>query len=105
MRATVVVRSAVFLMPRFVANQGILAALGAETESTASGTWVKTDPGGRTSVPGVWAVGNVADVAGFVVEAAAGGARAGADLNADLVEEDVARAMNKPGRVAASTAT
>jgi thioredoxin reductase len=102
---TVVARSAVFVMPRFVANQGLVAALGAETESLASGTWVKTDLGGRTSVPGVWAVGNVADVAAFVIEAAASGARAAAALNADLVEEDVARAMNKPGRVAASTAT
>jgi thioredoxin reductase len=96
---TTVARSAVFVTPRFVANHAVLAALGAETDSTAPGTWVKTDPVGRTSVPGVWAVGNVADVAAFVVEAAAAGARGAAALNADLVEEDVARALNERGRV------
>jgi thioredoxin reductase len=102
---TVVARSAVFVTPRFVANHAVVAALGAETESTASGTWVTTDAGGRTSVPGVWAVGNVADVAAFVVEAAAAGARAAAALNADLVEEDVARAMNERGRVGGTAKT
>jgi hypothetical protein len=49
-------------------------------------------------VPGVWAVGNGADMEAFVIEAAAAGARAAAALKADLVEEDVARAMNKRGR-------
>jgi thioredoxin reductase len=68
---TVVARSAVFVTPRFVAKHAVLAGLKAEIEITAHGTWIKTDPGGRTSVPGVWAVGNVADVAAFVVEAAA----------------------------------
>jgi thioredoxin reductase len=99
---TLVARSAVFVTPRFVANHAVLAALGAQTESTALGTWVRTDPTGRTSVPGVWAVGNVADPAAFVIEAAAAGARAAAELNADLVEEDVARAMREPERVTAS---
>jgi pyruvate/2-oxoglutarate dehydrogenase complex dihydrolipoamide dehydrogenase (E3) component len=74
-------RSAVFVTPRFLANHEIVAALGAETEHTALGTWVKTDASGRTSLPGVWAVGNVADVAAFVVEATAAGARAAAALN------------------------
>jgi thioredoxin reductase len=102
---TVVARSAVFVMPRFVANHRIIAALGVETESSGVGTWVKTDPDGRTSVPGVWAVGNVGDVAAFVIEAAAAGARAGATLNADLVDEDIARAMDEHARGAGVTAT
>ena len=101
---SVVARSAVFVAPRFVANDAVLAALGAETERTALGTWVTTDPTGRTSVPGVWAVGNVADPAAFVIEAAAAGARAAAALNADLVDEDVARAVADRGRVAAGAA-
>jgi thioredoxin reductase len=101
---SVVARSAVFVAPRFVANDAILAALGAATERTALGTWVTTDLTGRTSVPGVWAVGNVADPAAFVIEAAAAGARAAAALNADLVEEDVARAVADRGRVAAAAA-
>jgi thioredoxin reductase len=102
---SVVARSAVFVTPQFVANHTIIAALGAETESTALGTWVKADSGGRTSVPGVWAVGNVADVAAFVVEAAAAGARTAAAINADLVDEDVARAMYERARVKVGTAT
>ena len=105
---SVVARSAVFVAPRFVANDAndaTLAVLGAETERSALGTWVTTDPSGRTSVPGVWAVGNVADPAAFVIEAAAAGARAAAALNADLVDEDVARAMADRARVSAGTAT
>jgi thioredoxin reductase len=102
---SLVPRSAVFVAPRFVANDAVLAALGAETERTPLGTWVTTDPTGRTSVPGVWAVGNVADPAAFVIEAAAAGARAAAALNADLVDEDVARAVADRGRVGAGAAT
>jgi thioredoxin reductase len=101
---SVVARSAVFVAPRFVANDAVVTALGAETERTDIGTWVTTDPTGRTSVPGVWAVGNVADPAAFVVGAAAAGARAAAALNADLVEEDVARAMADRLRVSAGAA-
>jgi hypothetical protein len=36
----------------------------------------------------------VTDIAGFVIEAAAAGACAGAAINADLVDEDVARAVD-----------
>jgi hypothetical protein len=35
-------------------------------------------------------VGTVADIAAFVIEAAAAGARAGAAINTGLVDEDVA---------------
>jgi thioredoxin reductase len=99
-----VARSAVFVAPRFVANDATLAVLGADTQSTPLGTWVSTDPTGRTRVPGVWAVGNVADPAAFVIEAAAAGARAAAAINADLVEEDVASAVADRGRVVAAAA-
>jgi thioredoxin reductase len=64
---TIVDRSALFVTPRIVANHEIIAALGAETEHTPPGTWVKTDASGRTSVPGVWAAGNVAGPAPFVI--------------------------------------
>jgi LuxR family maltose regulon positive regulatory protein len=46
----------------------------------------------------------VVDPAAFVIEAAAVGARAAAALNADLVDEDVARAVADRGRVAAGAA-
>ena len=97
---TVVARSALFVAPRFVANDAVLTALGAETAESPHGTFVRTDPMGRTSVPGVWAAGNVADPAAFVVNAAGAGARAAAAINLDLVEEEVALALER--RVAAA---
>ena len=98
-------RSAMFVAPRFVANDTVIAPLGVEIEHTVLGTWVKTDSTGRTSVPGLWAVGNVADMAAFVVEAAAQGSRAAAAINADLVDEDVARAIVACERMTVGTAT
>ena len=100
---SVVARSALFVAPRFVANDAVLTALGAETVSTVVGSFVATDPTGRTSVPGVWAAGNVADPAAFVIGAAGAGARAAGALNADLVEEDVALAIARRGTSATQT--
>jgi thioredoxin reductase len=47
----------------------------------------------RTEVPGVWAAGNVADLAAQVGGSAAAGAMAGAQINADLVMEEARRAV------------
>ena len=55
--------------------------------------WVTTDRTGRTSVPGVWAVGNVADPRAQVVTAAGTGAAAAFALNHDLVDEEIGRAV------------
>ena len=101
---TVVARSALFVAPGFVANDAILTALGAETARTAMGTWVTTDPTGRTSVPGLWAAGNVADPTALVIGAAGASARAAVALNAHLVEEDVALAIAERRRSAAHAA-
>ncbi|MCP9953771.1 NAD(P)/FAD-dependent oxidoreductase [Actinomadura madurae] len=79
---------AVFLAPEWVAKDGPLTDLGCETGDDG---FVKVDPTGRTSVPGVWAAGNVVLPAGQVIMAAAAGAMAAAMVNADLVEEEVAR--------------
>jgi thioredoxin reductase len=53
----------------------------------------EVDASGRTSVPGVWAVGNVADPTAQVVVAAAQGYQAAVAVNADLIDEDVAAAV------------
>jgi thioredoxin reductase len=45
---------------------------------------------GRTTVPGLWVAGNVADVGAQVQGAAAAGTMAGAAINADLIEADLA---------------
>ena len=51
--------------------------------------WVTTDATGRTSVPGVWAAGNVVDPRAQVITAAGAGSAAAIPLNADLTEADV----------------
>ncbi|GAA3657731.1 thioredoxin reductase [Lentzea atacamensis] len=62
-----------------------LLALGAETEETMVGPFVRTDDKGRTSVPGVYAAGNVTDPAAIVIVAAAQGAQAAGMINMDLI--------------------
>ena len=90
---SVVARTALFVAPRFVSNDSILTELGAATEHTPFGDVVATDPTGRTTVPGVWAAGNVADPGAQVISAAGAGSRAAIAINTDLLEEDVELAV------------
>ncbi|CAM3787259.1 NAD(P)/FAD-dependent oxidoreductase [Nocardiopsis gilva] len=83
---TTVARSALFVPPRFVPNDAPLAGLGCERDDSGR---LRVDPGGRTSVPGVWAVGNLVEPGALVVTAAAAGAKAALTVNTDLVEEDL----------------
>ncbi|WP_431949438.1 NAD(P)/FAD-dependent oxidoreductase [Nocardia lijiangensis] len=80
-------RSAVFVAPTFAPNGDLLAALGCETGQDG---WVVTDARGRTSVPGVWAAGNVADPSAQVISAAGAGSVAAIAINGDLVDEESA---------------
>ncbi|WP_405499007.1 NAD(P)/FAD-dependent oxidoreductase [Streptomyces niveus] len=90
--------SAVVVAPLFTARGGLLADLGAaavdrEMTGQVVGSHVPTDPAGATSVPGVWAAGNVADPTETVIGSAVAGLRAGAAINADLTAEDTRRAV------------
>jgi hypothetical protein len=58
------------------------------------GTQIEADATGATSVSGVWAAGNVADIRAQVITSAAAGLTAGAAINADLVMEDARRAAD-----------
>jgi thioredoxin reductase len=87
---TVIARTAVFVRPRFVPNAGLLTALGCAVDAHG---WVVQDPVGRTSVVGVWVAGNAADPRAQVISAAGQGSAAAIALNADLVDEDVDRAL------------
>ncbi len=80
---------------RFVARIGFLAGLGlrAVEHPSGAGQHLPADPTGRTQVPGVWAAGNVSDPFAQVGAAAAAGAFAGAQLNADLVLEETRAAL------------
>ena len=83
-------RAAVFVRPLLIANADLLAHLGCATNEQG---WVVTDSTGRTSVPGVWAAGNATNPRAQVITAAGEGSTAAIALNADLVEEDVKRAV------------
>ncbi|MEZ0107238.1 thioredoxin reductase [Catenulispora sp. EB89] len=84
-------REAVFLVPRFEPNSTLLDALGCEKDAETG--WLKTGPAGRTSVPGVWAAGNVADPTTGVIAAAGAATATAAQINAALVEADVEAAV------------
>ncbi|WP_139417882.1 NAD(P)/FAD-dependent oxidoreductase [Agromyces laixinhei] len=91
---TAVALDAIFLGPRPVPNDGLLTGLGAATAPAfGDGDWVGIDPTGRTSVPGVWAAGNVVNPGASVPIAAGAGNLAGAAINADLVEEEIRTAL------------
>jgi thioredoxin reductase len=83
----VVPRSAVFARPALrPRDDRLIGSLGCEVDE---GGFVGVDPTGRTSVPGIWAAGNVCNPRAQVVTAAGEGSAAAITLNADLVEQDV----------------
>ncbi|WP_248305400.1 NAD(P)/FAD-dependent oxidoreductase [Agromyces sp. H66] len=84
----------IFLHPRVVPNDGLLLSLGAATVPGHGGApWVEVDETGRTSVDGVWAVGNVVNPSASVPVASGAGNVAGATINADLIEEEIQTAL------------
>ncbi len=82
---------AVVVGPRFRVRIEPFEGLGLRTAPHPSGLGdvVDTDDGGATSVPGVWAAGNVSDPSQQVLSAAADGSRVGAMISLDLAEEDL----------------
>ncbi|MDJ1132198.1 NAD(P)/FAD-dependent oxidoreductase [Streptomyces iconiensis] len=92
---TLVRCEALTVSPRMVARVGFLAKLGlhAEEHPLGVGEYVPADAAGRTGVPGVWIAGNVTDLPAQVGAAAAAGATAAGQINADLVTEDTRRAV------------
>ncbi|MDO0916930.1 NAD(P)/FAD-dependent oxidoreductase [Streptomyces sp. DT2A-34] len=82
-------REVLFVAPRAVPQTGLLEKLGAELQETPFGAYPVVDPTGLTSVPGVWAVGNAMGFSEQVINAAAGGYRAGAYINGELLFADL----------------
>ena len=88
----VIARTAVFIRPDHVPHtDGLLADLGCELDAAG---FVTLDASGRTTAPGVWAAGNVVDPRAQVITSAGAGSAAAIGINADLVQEDVERAMS-----------
>jgi len=87
----IVPRAALFVRPGIHPHpDGLLAGLGCSFDDTG---FVATDSTGRTTSPGVWAAGNVADPRAQVITAAGAGSAAAIAINADLVGADVDRAV------------
>lgn len=80
-----VARSAVFVNPTFVPKDTLLTDLGCEMADGGMVRVVKVDAAGRTSVPGVWAAGNVVDPTAQLISAAGAGATAAVHINHDLI--------------------
>ncbi|MFE3541920.1 NAD(P)/FAD-dependent oxidoreductase [Nocardia sp. NPDC059177] len=101
---TVVDRDALVVAPRMNTRATFLADLGLtpEPHPFGMGDHIPADPVGRTSVPGVWIAGNATDPSAQVGAAAAAGAMAGAQINAELVMADTARAVAARSDVGAS---
>nr|WP_307859019.1 NAD(P)/FAD-dependent oxidoreductase [Herbiconiux sp. SYSU D00978] len=77
------------------ARAEFLAPLGLEPAPHPSGmgSTIAADAFGRTAAPGVWVAGNAADMSAQVGGAAAAGAMAAAQINMDLVTEEIASAV------------
>jgi thioredoxin reductase len=94
-----IARAALFIRPALHAHpNGPAAALGCEL---LEGGLVRADADGRTSVPGVWAAGNAVNPRAQVITAAGEGSAVAIAINTELVQDDVAAAMQ---RVAAAHA-
>lgn len=87
---------AVAVAPRMVARGELFEQLGGTLDDHAmGGRYLPADARGATPLPGVWAAGNSSDLAAMVGASAAAGVMAGAQINAELVEEEVARAVER----------
>jgi thioredoxin reductase len=89
---TTVARDALVVAPRTVARADVVAGLGLKAVEHPMGVGEHVpavDPVGRTDVPGVWVAGNVTDPSAQVGASAAAGATAGAQINLELLMEDV----------------
>jgi thioredoxin reductase len=87
----VIARTAVFIRPGNLPHaDGLLSGLGCQLDTAG---FVTVDATWQTSTPGVWAAGNVVDPRAQVITSAGAGSAAAIAINADLIQDDVARAM------------
>ncbi|MFW0790543.1 NAD(P)/FAD-dependent oxidoreductase [Gordonia sp. CPCC 205333] len=84
---------AVVVGPKFEARAQVYEWLGGEVTEHPMGYFVETGLMGKTPIDGVWAAGNIADLSAMVSVSSGAGVMAGAAVNADLVAEDAATAL------------
>ena len=95
---SIVPRQALVVLTRLQARAGYLAGVGLFPEEQhfgelAVGTAVPADSSGSTSVPGVFAAGNLISPMTQVIGAASSGLAAATAINAELIAEDTAAAV------------
>ncbi|GAA1813293.1 MULTISPECIES: NAD(P)/FAD-dependent oxidoreductase [Brevibacterium] len=90
--ASAITLEALAVGPFFRANGEVFTQLGGTVveDPSGMGSAITADPTGRTDVPGVWAVGNVADMSAMLGASAASGVRAGAMINYELIQSALA---------------
>jgi thioredoxin reductase len=87
----VISRAAVFIRPVNIPQpDGLAAALGCDLDAAG---FPIVDGTGRTTVEAIWAAGNAVDPRLQVISSAGAGSVAAIAINADLVQEDVGRAI------------
>jgi thioredoxin reductase len=97
----VIARTAVFIRPGNLPHaDGLLTGLGCQVDEAG---FVMVDATGLTSTAGVWAAGNVVDPRAQVITSAGAGSAAAIAINADLVHEDVERAVRTTPPAACSS--
>jgi thioredoxin reductase len=87
----------IFTSPRPEFQDELLHRLDARFAETPRGAVVAVDATGRTSVDGLWAVGNVTDASAKVSMAIGQGSAAAYAVNEDLVREEVELAVTSAG--------
>ncbi|MEE4022028.1 NAD(P)/FAD-dependent oxidoreductase [Gordonia sp. PKS22-38] len=92
---TTVERDALVVAPRFVVRSELYTRLGGTlSDHPMGGQFIAADPMGATDIPGLWAAGNVANLAATVSVSMGAGVTAGGAINMDLVAEDARRAVD-----------
>lgn len=80
---------ALTVQSRVLVRAELLAGLGLVPVSTPFGETIESDEMGKSSVPGVWAAGNVTNMGATVLAAAQGGAMAAVSINMDLMAAEL----------------
>ncbi|AGF71683.1 NAD(P)/FAD-dependent oxidoreductase [Corynebacterium halotolerans] len=94
---TVHAAEAVSVGTRMLARAEVFAGIGITVTEHPMGSFIATDGLGRADVPGVWVAGNATDLSAQVGASAAEGSKVAAQLNFDLVDEDVTKAVAAAG--------
>lgn len=77
-----------FVAPRVSPASAVAVGAGCALEETPMGTVIRTDAGGQTSIPGIYACGDVASVPHSISLAVGSGAMAGAQVHRSLIWPD-----------------